>query len=767
MKILKKSKKGFTLVELVVVIAVIAILAAASVGVYFGVTESAKKSNDQTVTNQMNKALLLDATVNGNPKTPTDALEVLEENGFDVVKMTPFQDNAYYLWDSVENKMILINKEGNVDFPADVDNPTTSTNPEKYFGFIQNDAEKQAQDYSYYLKNGYSGSTTFTAGIDTGNNNLESVSYENSDEQEVIIRTNSATTELIVNAPNGTVKHYDAVGTVHVFAVDDENCYEENGKAAFTQVDSGKYKTTSTADVELLFVSNSSNVTLEIAEGTVDHAHAISEAEANTINSTNPGVTFEYDGNIGLTVDYNNNKSNETIIDIIETAVEKEAVEADESDFWIVCKADQFAAGDGSENNPYIIKTARQLALLAYNINTLQAGNYASAYYKLGKDIDLSGKAWTPIGTTSGNSTVYFKGHFDGNGHSIIGLTNNDKTDVELGLYRDELSSVKGLAASYGLFGFTQDVEIKNVNIESAKVIGEAHFKEAGMLIGHAIGSLTVTNCSIDSNSKLYGLSKLGGIVGLAEDYEVHGNITITDCTFAGEIKAQDRAGAFIGASRSSCEDIIEFSNCSSTGTLTVKDYGVGFIGFKYGGTTIKAIKKVSYVFDNCSIDMSKLTAVEGKGKYIGRIVEGGTIIVKNSSYDSSTVGQFNKGSYILAFNNDVYYYENTNLENMPILENLTDSITYDLGQAIYEGNPDNWSSKICYGENLLRHGIAHFVKINSETVDLSSNRVKFAGGETKLTLTLNEFKDFVKEGYQPTLKYQYGDVYIYKIEAL
>ena len=44
MKLFKKAKKGFTLVELVVVIAVIAILAAVSVGAYFGVTESAKKS---------------------------------------------------------------------------------------------------------------------------------------------------------------------------------------------------------------------------------------------------------------------------------------------------------------------------------------------------------------------------------------------------------------------------------------------------------------------------------------------------------------------------------------------------------------------------------------------------------------------------------------------------------------------------------------------------------------------------------------------------
>ena len=44
MKLFKKAKKGFTLVELVVVIAVIAILSAVSVGAYFGITASANNS---------------------------------------------------------------------------------------------------------------------------------------------------------------------------------------------------------------------------------------------------------------------------------------------------------------------------------------------------------------------------------------------------------------------------------------------------------------------------------------------------------------------------------------------------------------------------------------------------------------------------------------------------------------------------------------------------------------------------------------------------
>ena len=57
MKTFKKLKKGFTLVELVVVIAVIAILAAVSVGAYFGVTESANNSKLEQEAKQVYTAI--------------------------------------------------------------------------------------------------------------------------------------------------------------------------------------------------------------------------------------------------------------------------------------------------------------------------------------------------------------------------------------------------------------------------------------------------------------------------------------------------------------------------------------------------------------------------------------------------------------------------------------------------------------------------------------------------------------------------------------
>ena len=70
-------KKGFTLVELVVVIAVIAILAAVSVGAYFGVTEQAKRNRLEQEVKQVHTALQTVSLVNNNHSSLTkDGLKI-------------------------------------------------------------------------------------------------------------------------------------------------------------------------------------------------------------------------------------------------------------------------------------------------------------------------------------------------------------------------------------------------------------------------------------------------------------------------------------------------------------------------------------------------------------------------------------------------------------------------------------------------------------------------------------------------------------------
>ena len=118
MKIKKAIKKGFTLVELVVVIAVIAILAATSVGVYFGMLESANRSADEAAVVQMNKILLLEDTL-GDVDSIFDVHEALERNGLYAEDYTALSKGHRFYFDSNEKKILLVNDENKVVYPED------------------------------------------------------------------------------------------------------------------------------------------------------------------------------------------------------------------------------------------------------------------------------------------------------------------------------------------------------------------------------------------------------------------------------------------------------------------------------------------------------------------------------------------------------------------------------------------------------------------------------------------------------------------------
>lgn len=61
----KKTKKGFTIVELVIVIAVVAILAAVLVPTFAGLIKKAQISNDQTLVRNLNTSLAISSEGGG------------------------------------------------------------------------------------------------------------------------------------------------------------------------------------------------------------------------------------------------------------------------------------------------------------------------------------------------------------------------------------------------------------------------------------------------------------------------------------------------------------------------------------------------------------------------------------------------------------------------------------------------------------------------------------------------------------------------------
>ena len=116
MQIKKRIKKGFTLVELVVVIAVIAILAAVSVGAYFGITDSANRSADEQAVTQMNTMLETYEILNGKVDDVEEAKDIFEDNG--LTNYTPFYGKNTFYWTYDDSRVIIWEEDKGVTYPS-------------------------------------------------------------------------------------------------------------------------------------------------------------------------------------------------------------------------------------------------------------------------------------------------------------------------------------------------------------------------------------------------------------------------------------------------------------------------------------------------------------------------------------------------------------------------------------------------------------------------------------------------------------------------
>ncbi len=117
----KKIKKGFTLVELLVVIAILAVLATVSVVGYTSFITKSEMSVDEQFVTQLNTYLEAAEVVDGKLATVADAQAILAENDVTVFEATHGKNDIY--WVGSENRVILWTwkdkdkTEGKVSYP--------------------------------------------------------------------------------------------------------------------------------------------------------------------------------------------------------------------------------------------------------------------------------------------------------------------------------------------------------------------------------------------------------------------------------------------------------------------------------------------------------------------------------------------------------------------------------------------------------------------------------------------------------------------------
>ena len=187
-----------------------------------------------------------------------------------------------------------------------------------------------------------------------------------------------------------------------------------------------------------------------------------------------------------------------------------------------------------SNTNTYTVYNADGLMNIAELVN----GGKTDINITLDKNIDLTGKAWTPIGTDYDNS---YKGTFDGGGHTITGLTFTTN---------DEFA---------GLFGWLNRAgTVKNVVMEGVQITSNQIY---GGSIGGVVGSGwgTIENCSVSGS--VSGTVYVGGVVGV----QIGGSIT--GCSSSATVKGTVDVGGVAGQTNSSAT----LTACYATGNVIIE----------------------------------------------------------------------------------------------------------------------------------------------------------------------------------------------------
>ena len=229
-----------------------------------------------------------------------------------------------------------------------------------------------------------------------------------------------------------------------------------------------------------------------------------------------------------------------------------------------------------SNTKTYTVYNANGLMNIAELVN----GGKTDINITLDKNIDLTGKVWTPIGTDYDNA---YTGTFDGGGHTITGLTVTTN---------DQYAGLFGYLGNFGKFG-----TVKNVVMDGIQITCNHRLGYAGGVAGYSRG--TIENCSVSGS--VSGTVSVGGVVGAQRDGSITGcsssatvkgtvkvggvagqtifGATLTACYATGNVIIEiDRTQNISGGGLVGFNDGISLLACYATGNVTSTGSGTGYV---------------------------------------------------------------------------------------------------------------------------------------------------------------------------------------------
>ena len=495
----RSTKKGFTIVELVIVIAIIAILAAVLIPTFASLIQKANESKDTQLVKNLNTALAAD---NKEHKTMTDALDAATDFGYDVGKINASATNKEILWDSKND--VFCYYDTNTKTPEYI--PETSlkngavADDETYkLWKIYTEAPTE-QTFSIYWNSDKAFDKELTVGFDAGEcTAITTLNYvRTGDKQDVVIRTKGATT-LTVDAEKDTIYHYGEAGSVKVIKCDTASYHEFGKVVGNLEITKGRLELAASANVNTVLVSSA-------AEGDVK----IDVASGATVGTIAP-VTDKALADVNAS-----------------TTIPAEAKQTE-----VVTPNPDFAGGLGTERSPYLIANAEQFS----NLNKL---DWAKSYYvKQTEDITIT----TPV--------VKFAGVYDGGNNKLTYNYNGKNCGYVFGEtagYSEfkNINIVMGKTAVALLltadWGTAHGATFDNISFSSTSAYSNANANNFGFVVVNALytdgkGTPVYTFSNITNNVNLQNEGSCTGVfVGSGPCFNVKTVLNYVNCVNNGEI---------------------------------------------------------------------------------------------------------------------------------------------------------------------------------------------------------------------------------------
>ena len=528
----KNNKKGFTIVELVIVIAVIAILAAVLIPTFSSIIKKAKISNDTVLAKNLTTAIATES-ITSKPTSMEEVVTKLYNAGFVLENLSPTTEDYFYGWDSKNNQIILISDECSVVYES-----ATSTPVDVYVTTTGDFAQKLANaGYSLYLTTDATEvKTNNFINVDTGNSKLGTLEMTATNDGEVTLK--GKIKNVKVKNPNGSVKQYASSETLSIEDIK-VGSYHVYGEIKTVTLKKGKLVVEQLGKIE----------TLKVADDIVADISAKVENKGTITKATKETDGTEIDND---TIVKTNN--NITIGDYAE----------------LVAFRDQVNSGRHFEN--VVVTLTADIDISGRPWTPIGAGDRNT------------------------EDTLYFAGTFDGNNRTITGLTNKGMNIGNIKYGKNSTTPAGTQEVVYGFFGVVRNATIKNlkmanVDIDLIKVVNGENTTlgdSVGAVVGYAgnifaNSTVTIENCSVLSG-KIAGFDGVAGILG--RSYAT--TITITNCSNAATVTAPRRVAGILGfiskkeaeAVKGSLENVtLNVNGCTNTGSISCTaneaDYGV------------------------------------------------------------------------------------------------------------------------------------------------------------------------------------------------